>query len=47
MISIPCEITDCDMYFDSALELMIHKNDNHDSLSDIQKRLLQQWIDVQ
>ncbi|MBL7002272.1 MAG: hypothetical protein ISR80_05925 [Nitrosopumilus sp.] len=46
MISVPCEIADCEMYFDSALELMIHKHENHDSLTDSQQRLLKRWIDV-
>ena len=46
MISVLCEIADCEMFFDSVLELMIHKHENHKSLSDSQKQLLKKWIDV-
>ena len=46
MIKIPCTIAGCNDFFDSVLELTIHKHENHNSLTDSQKRLFVRWIDV-
>ncbi len=42
---IPC--TQCDAVFDSTLTVLIHKHENHKSLSNSQKQLLKNWVDVQ
>ncbi len=39
--------TQCNAYFESVLELLIHKHENHKSLSNSQKQLLKNWVDVQ
>jgi len=41
---IPCD--QCNAYFESVLELMIHKHENYKSLSDSQKQILKNWVDV-
>ncbi len=43
---ITCNIPNCNDLFDSVLELMIHKHECHDSLTDSQKIILKKWVDV-